>query len=176
MELRIDPSGRVQCLYGEAIDLRSLGSLSIRRASHVEPDENGNWWADLAPVRLAGLEVLSLSGAPHDKKLSDLLVSELRVLAADPEGALLVGQAFLDGKLPESLRSQIADALRRHADMVCAALRGCLPRRELTSAMLLPDGCEREVDAGFVGVLGAFEVYRGSARGHRMANLRVILR
>src|ERR1700719_1649435 len=35
-------------------------------------------------------------------------------------------------------------ALRRHADMVCAALRGCLPRRELTSGMLLPDGCERE--------------------------------
>jgi hypothetical protein len=67
-------------------------------------------------------------------------------------------------------------ALRRHADMVCAALRGCLPRRELTSGMLLPDGCEREVDAGFLGVLGAFEVYRGAARGHRMANLRVILR
>jgi hypothetical protein len=29
---------------------------------------------------------------------------------------------------------------------------------------------------GFVGVLGAFEVYRGSVRGHRMANLRVIVR
>jgi hypothetical protein len=67
-------------------------------------------------------------------------------------------------------------ALRRHAEMVCEALRGCLPRRELTSAMLLPEGSESEVDSGFVGVLGAFEIYRGSVGGHRMANLRVILR
>jgi hypothetical protein len=67
-------------------------------------------------------------------------------------------------------------ALRRHAEMVCEALRGCLPRRELTSVMLLPEGSEEQIDSGFVGVLGAFEVYRGSVRGHRMANLRVILR
>src|SRR5436190_3178584 len=59
-------------------------------------------------------------------------------------------------------------ALRRHADMVCEALTGCLPRRELTSAMLLPEGGENAIDAGFVGALGAFEIYRGSARGHRM--------
>jgi hypothetical protein len=67
-------------------------------------------------------------------------------------------------------------ALRRHADMVCAALRGCLPRRELASTMLLPEGGEDAIDTGYVGVLGAFEVYRGSARGHRMANLRLLLR
>jgi hypothetical protein len=67
-------------------------------------------------------------------------------------------------------------ALRQHADMVCHALRGCLPRRELTSAMLLPDGSEEQIDAGFVGTLGAFEIYRGATRGHRMANLRIILR
>ena len=60
--------------------------------------------------------------------------------------------------------------------MVCKALTGCLPRRELTSDMLLPHGSEQFVDDGFVGTLGAFEVYRGTARGHRMANLRVILR
>ena len=29
------------------------------------------------------------------------------------------------------------EALRRHADMVCEALKGCLPRRGLTSEMLL---------------------------------------
>jgi hypothetical protein len=68
------------------------------------------------------------------------------------------------------------DALRRHAEMVCETLRGCLPRRELTSTMLLPEGGEQAIDTGFIGVLGAFEVYRGSVHGHRMANLRVILR
>jgi len=73
-------------------------------------------------------------------------------------------------------RHERGQALRRHADMVCDGLRDCLPRRELTSAMLLPEGGEKEIDAGFVGVLGAFEVYRGSAHGHRMANLRAILR
>jgi hypothetical protein len=73
-------------------------------------------------------------------------------------------------------RQDRGHALRRHADMVCDALRGCMPRRELTSGMLLPEGSEAKIDAWFVGVLGAFEIYRGSARGHRMANLRIILR
>lgn len=50
MEVRIEPDGFVRCIYGEAIDLSSLGILSIRRASHVEPDGEGRWWADLAPV------------------------------------------------------------------------------------------------------------------------------
>ena len=73
-------------------------------------------------------------------------------------------------------RQDRGQALRRHADMVCEALKGCLPRRELTSGMLLPEGSEKAIDAGFVGIVGAFEVYRGSVRGHRMANLRVLLR
>jgi hypothetical protein len=51
MQLRIDPNGTVCCVYGETIDLALLGALTIRRASHVEPDEAGQWWADLLPVR-----------------------------------------------------------------------------------------------------------------------------
>ena len=50
MRLVIDPQGEVRCLYGEAIDLASLGTLSVRRASQVEPDAEGHWWAGLAPV------------------------------------------------------------------------------------------------------------------------------
>jgi hypothetical protein len=46
----ITPEGDIRCLYAEAVDLTSLGSLSIRRASHVEPDDGGQWWANLAPV------------------------------------------------------------------------------------------------------------------------------
>jgi hypothetical protein len=42
--------------------------------------------------------------------------------------------------------------------------------------MLLPPGGEQQVDDGFVGTLGAFEIYRGARGGHRMANLRIILR
>jgi hypothetical protein len=50
MQLRVDPRGLVRCLYGEAINLAALGVASIQRASHVEPDAEGKWWADLSPV------------------------------------------------------------------------------------------------------------------------------
>ena len=50
MQLVIQSSGDVRCLYGEEIDLELLGSLQVRRASHVEPTEDGGWIADLSPV------------------------------------------------------------------------------------------------------------------------------
>jgi hypothetical protein len=50
MELLIRPGGEVRCVYGEAIDLHVLGQPQITRASQVEPDEQGRWWADLSPV------------------------------------------------------------------------------------------------------------------------------
>ena len=50
MDLVIDRAGEVRCLYGEQIPLASLGALSIRRASHVEPTLGGTWQADLVPV------------------------------------------------------------------------------------------------------------------------------
>jgi hypothetical protein len=50
MELVIDQQGRIRGIYSEEIDLRMLGPLVIRRASHVEPDGEGRWWADVAPV------------------------------------------------------------------------------------------------------------------------------
>jgi hypothetical protein len=67
-------------------------------------------------------------------------------------------------------------ALRRHVESICRALANLLPRRELTGEMLLPAGSEESVDSGFTGVIGAFEIYRGAAGGHRMANLRLVLR
>jgi hypothetical protein len=51
MVLVIDAVGGVRCLYGEEIDLAVLGALTIRRASHVEPDPEGKWWADLTPAQ-----------------------------------------------------------------------------------------------------------------------------
>ena len=50
MQLIIGPGGQVRALYEEAIDLTTLGPTAIVRASHVEPDERGQWWADLGPV------------------------------------------------------------------------------------------------------------------------------
>lgn len=50
MELIIDRVGDVKCIYDEAINLAALGQLHIARASHVEPDHAGLWWADMAPA------------------------------------------------------------------------------------------------------------------------------
>ncbi|MDB5335667.1 MAG: hypothetical protein JWN70_1286 [Planctomycetaceae bacterium] len=49
MELFIATSGLVRALYDEAISVQALGTVEISRASQVEPDTEGNWWADLAP-------------------------------------------------------------------------------------------------------------------------------
>jgi hypothetical protein len=50
MELVVDTGGNVRCIYEEELDLRELGKLQITRASHVEPDADGYWWADMGPV------------------------------------------------------------------------------------------------------------------------------
>ena len=50
MEIIIDPAGVGRCIYTEALDLQAIGRLTITRGSHVEPDEQGEWHTDLAPV------------------------------------------------------------------------------------------------------------------------------
>jgi hypothetical protein len=69
MNLIVESDGRVRGIYGEAIDLAALGPIRISRASHVEPDEEGRWLADLAPV---GGPVLG----PYQRR-SDALEAEL---------------------------------------------------------------------------------------------------
>jgi hypothetical protein len=50
MDLHVAASGTITCLYDEGINLAALGHTHITRASHVEPDEQGRWWADLSPT------------------------------------------------------------------------------------------------------------------------------
>jgi hypothetical protein len=50
MELVVGCDGGVRCIYDEALDLREIGKLEITRASHVEPDAEGYWWADMGPI------------------------------------------------------------------------------------------------------------------------------
>ena len=50
MQLLISPDGTIRCIYAETIDLAQIGRASISRGSHVEPDQDGRWFADLAPV------------------------------------------------------------------------------------------------------------------------------
>ena len=50
MQIIVMPDGQVRCVYSEEINLAILGNPTISRASHVEPDPHGQWWADLSPV------------------------------------------------------------------------------------------------------------------------------
>ena len=47
MDLFVAPNGTATAIYGEDIDLHSLGTTTITRASHVEPDASGRWFADI---------------------------------------------------------------------------------------------------------------------------------
>jgi len=50
MNLSIAADGTISCIYSEELDLQELGKVQIKRASHVEPTEEGKWTADLTPV------------------------------------------------------------------------------------------------------------------------------
>lgn len=47
MDLFISPNGSVTAIYSEAINFQTLGSPTITRASHVEPDAKGQWFAQI---------------------------------------------------------------------------------------------------------------------------------
>jgi hypothetical protein len=70
MVLLIDPQGKVTSVYSEAIDLACLGPATIRRASYVEPDTTGQWWADLAPVGGQYRPALERSGLNPEPSVS----------------------------------------------------------------------------------------------------------
>jgi hypothetical protein len=73
MELVVGADGVARCIYDEALDLREIGKLQITRASHVEPDAEGFWWADMGP---SGGPVLG----PYGSR-SEALKAEIRWLA-----------------------------------------------------------------------------------------------
>ena len=50
MHLVVAPDGTARAIYSETIDLAALGRSTIARASHVEPDRDGRWHADLRPM------------------------------------------------------------------------------------------------------------------------------
>ena len=72
MQLVIDAQGGIRCVYSETVDLARLGRMTIARGSHVEPDRNGQWHADLSPVSGPRL-------GPFDKR-SEALAAEVRWL------------------------------------------------------------------------------------------------
>jgi hypothetical protein len=195
---------RLRCGWCELMGATGLLTLDLlQREAVLSP--NGFIGIDLDPARIAGFrerrpDLKWVAGNLYER-LDAPELANVGILNLDEYGEVANRSALVDFPLIGGLvkrglatfgefalfwnqdldavsrrRQDRGQALRRHADMVCEALKPCLPRRQLTSEMLLPPGAETMIDSAFVGVLGAFEIYRGSARGHRMANLRVILR
>ena len=54
MTLIIDPTGDITTIYQEVLDLAALGMQRIERASHVEPDDLGQWWAQIIDGPILG--------------------------------------------------------------------------------------------------------------------------
>ena len=118
MQILVGPGGQVRCVYEELIDLARLGEVDAVRASHVEPDRRGDWWADLSPVggpRLGPFARRSLA-----------LAAELEWLLAHwlvPGGAA----AGLRGGVDEDVR---AGGHGRRRGPGAGGVPGLLPRRE----------------------------------------------
>ena len=83
MQLVIEKGGRVRGIYGEAIDLAALGPARITRASHVEPDDEGGWLADLSPV---GGPVLGRFGRRSDALEAEVTWLEVNWLICPADG------------------------------------------------------------------------------------------
>lgn len=48
--ISVAPDGTITTIYDDALaELFDQGVVTIRRASHVEPDPTGGWIADMAP-------------------------------------------------------------------------------------------------------------------------------
>ena len=51
MNINITVTGELQFIYTDDLQLLlELGTPHVRRASHVEPTENGQWTANMSPV------------------------------------------------------------------------------------------------------------------------------
>ena len=72
MELVFESSGNARCVYSDTLPLASIGRLRIERASHVEPNDKGEWIADLSPVSGPTL-------GPFSKR-TDAIVAEVQWL------------------------------------------------------------------------------------------------
>jgi hypothetical protein len=75
MEIIFKSDGGATCIYSDGLPLAGIGKLTITRASHVEPTDDGQWTADLSPVNGPTL-------GPFDQR-REALVAEVEWLRAN---------------------------------------------------------------------------------------------
>lgn len=71
--IKVDTNGIMSFIYSDDMaDLSKEGEVTITRASHVEPDGDGKWYADMSPVGGPILSGFSLRQEALDAEISYL--------------------------------------------------------------------------------------------------------
>ena len=83
MILLIDCEGNLHTIYSEELDLAALGKVQIRRASCVEPDEQGQWWANLSPVGGPKLGAFAVRSVAIAAEVTWLRSNLARIISAE---------------------------------------------------------------------------------------------
>jgi len=83
MQIVIKPTGVFISIYSDSLDYGEFGKPQIRRASHVEPDETGRWFADLSPVDGPKLGPFEKRSEAIDEELEYL---NMMLADAEPRG------------------------------------------------------------------------------------------
>ena len=78
-DMVIEFGGKVRMIYSELVSPHALGSVSIQRGSHVEPDQHGFWYADLEPCEGPVLGPFELRSDAIDAEVTWLTKNWLKV-------------------------------------------------------------------------------------------------
>lgn len=81
-QIDVDGEGVLTFVYADELaDLCAAGEPTIRRASHVEPDANGKWYADLSSVGGPKLGPFDVRGQAIEEEVKWLHGNRWRVPA-----------------------------------------------------------------------------------------------
>ena len=157
-----------------------LDSNNIADIKSKRPDLqwlSGNIWNFIPSLNDVGILNLDIYGnVGYEKDYRDLSrIKRLITKSVNEFGEfILFYNKDLDGVVRQG--KKIGESLRYHTNQICDVFDEFLPNRKFNALTLLPSGSEKEIDNDFVGLIGAYEIYRGKSNGHRMANLRLIFR
>ena len=84
-EITIQPDGSLQFIWSDSlVGLMDEGEGQITRASHVEPNERGEWMADLSPVGGPSLGPYRLRQDALDAEVAWLRMNSWSITARQP--------------------------------------------------------------------------------------------